>query len=54
MVSELGTLDTMPGYSNGYSSFMDENEFFGSNLYSNITDMNLTQSTEANSNLNLD
>lgn len=40
VAKEWGTLDSMPGYSNGYSSFMDDNEHFGSNLYSNISDMN--------------
>ena len=54
MTKELGTLDTLPGYSNGYSSFMDENEYFGSNLYSNITDMNTLVSTETTKNLNID
>lgn len=53
-VKEWGTIDTMPGYSNGYSSFMDENEHFDSNLYSNISDMNTTQASETNPNLNLD
>lgn len=54
MVKEWGTIDTMPGYSNGYSSFMDENEHFDSNLYSNISDMNSTQASETTPNLNLD
>lgn len=54
MVNELGTLDTLPGYSNGYSSFMDDNEYFGSNLYSNITDMNNLNSTNSTQNLNID
>lgn len=54
MAKELGTLDTLPGYSNGYSSFMDENEYFGSNLYSNITDMNTLVSTDTTKNLNID
>ena len=54
IVKELGTIDTMPGYSNGYSSFMNENEYFDSNLYSNITDMNTTQASETTPNLNLD
>lgn len=54
MIKEWGTIDTMPGYSNGYSSFMDENEHFDSNLYSNISDMNTTQSSETNTNLNID
>lgn len=53
MVKEWGTIDTMPGYSNGYSSFMDENEHFDSNLYSNISDMNNTQTTQITPNLNL-
>jgi len=53
-VKEWGTIDTMPGYSNGYSSFMDENEHFDSNLYSNISDMNTTQASETTPNLNLD
>lgn len=53
-VKEWGTIDTIPGYSNGYSSFMDENEHFDSNLYSNISDMNTTQAIETTSNLNLD
>jgi curved DNA-binding protein CbpA len=51
---EWGTLDTIPGYNNGYSSFMDDNEYFGSNLYSNITDMNTTLSSESTSNLNIE
>jgi curved DNA-binding protein CbpA len=54
MLKEWGTLDTIPGYSNGYSSFVDENEYFGSNLYSNISDMNTLETTEATSNLNVD
>lgn len=53
MIKELGTLDTMPGYSNGFSSFMDENEYFGSNLYSNIMDMNDLSSSNLNNNLNI-
>jgi len=54
MAKELGTLDTLPGYSNGYSSFMDENEYFGSNLYSNISDLNTLMSTDTTKNLNID
>lgn len=54
VVKEWGTIDTMPGYSNGYSSFIDENEYFDSNLYSNISDMNASQSVESNNNLNID
>jgi curved DNA-binding protein CbpA len=54
MAKELGTLDTLPGYSTGYSSFMDENEYYGSNLYSNISDMNTLVSTYTNKNLNID
>lgn len=54
MVKELGTLDTLPGYSSGYSSFMNENEYFGSNLYSNISDMNILTSTDTTNNLNID
>lgn len=54
MMKELGTLDTLPGYSNGYSSFMDDNEYFGSNLYSNISDLNTNVSTDATKNLNID
>lgn len=50
---ELGTLDTIPGYSTDYSSFMDENEHFSSNLYSNISDMNNVQSAELNQNQKL-
>jgi curved DNA-binding protein CbpA len=40
VMKEWGTLDSMPGYANGYTSFQDENEYFGSNLYSDISDMN--------------
>lgn len=54
MTCELGTLDTMPGYVNGYSSFIDENENFGSNLYSNVSDINTTLASENNTNLNID
>ncbi len=54
MNQELGTLDSMPGYSNGFSSFMDDNEYFGSNLYSNVSDMNSTLSSETTKNLNID
>lgn len=54
MVKEWGTIDTMPGYSNGFSSFIDDNEYNVSNLYSNITDMSTVQASETNSNLKLD
>jgi curved DNA-binding protein CbpA len=54
MTKEWGTLDTISGYSNGYSSFMDENEYFGSNLYSDISDMNSTQATDITNNINID
>ena len=54
MVKEFGTVDTVPGYSNGYSSFMDDDEHYDSNLYSNISDMNITQASKTNPNLNLD
>lgn len=40
MVKELGTLDTLPGYGSNYTSFMSDNEFFGSNLYSDISNEN--------------
>ncbi len=36
IVGELGTLDTLPGYSSNYTSFVSETEYFGSNLYSDI------------------
>ncbi len=36
MLGEIGTLDTLPGYSTNYTSFVSENEYFGSNLYSEI------------------
>ncbi len=36
VVGELGTLDTLPGYSSNFTSFVSDNEFFGSNLYSEI------------------
>lgn len=51
---EFGTLDTIPGYCTDYSSFMDENDHFSSNLYSNISDMNNVQSSELNQKLNLE
>lgn len=51
---EWGTLDSLPGYANGYSSFMDENEYFGSNLYSNVSDINESVSKENMTNLNFD
>ena len=51
---EWGTLDTIQGFSNEYSSFMDDNEYFGSNLYSNITDMNTILSSESTSNVNIE
>lgn len=54
VIKEWGTLDSMPGYANGYTSFMDDNEFFGSNLYSNISDMNSIMSKESMNNLNID
>lgn len=50
----LNTLDTMPGYATGYSSFIDDNEHYNSNLYSNLNDMNSIQSTTTNENLNID
>ena len=54
MVKELGTLDTLPWYYVGCSLFMDENEYFGSHLCSNITDMNTHVSKEITKNLNID
>ncbi len=54
VMKEWGTLDSMPGYSNGYSSFMDDNEYFGSNLYSNISDMNNTMAKNSMDNLNME
>jgi len=52
--SQLGTLDTLPGYSNGFSSFVDDNEYFGSNLYSNISDINSISVKENINKLNID
>jgi curved DNA-binding protein CbpA len=54
MLKEWGTLDQIQGYSNGYSSFVDDNEYFDSNLYSNISNMNAIQESETKPNLNLD
>ena len=54
MLKEWGTLDTIPGYSSGYTSFVDDNEYFGSNLYSSISDMNDLMSKESMNNLNID
>jgi curved DNA-binding protein CbpA len=53
MNKEWGTLDSMPGYLNGYSSFMDDNEYFDSNLYSNVSDMNLSLSSESTNYLDI-
>lgn len=50
---EWGTLETMPGYSSGFSSFMDTNEFYGSNLYSNVSDMNTIISKETINNFDM-
>jgi len=52
--SELGTLDTLPGYSDGFTSFIDENEYFGSNLYSNISDINSLSIKENINKLNIE
>lgn len=52
--SNIGTLDTLPGYSTNYSSFMDENEYFGSNYYSDITGMTNVLAKESMNNLNMD
>ena len=54
VMKEWGTLDSMPGYANGYTSFMDENDYFGSNLYSNISDMNDLIDKEPINDLNID
>ena len=48
IVGELGTLDTLPGYSSNYTSFVSETEYFGSNLYSNL-DLNVNQENSENS-----
>ncbi len=40
MVRELGTLDTMPGYSNGYTSFVSDTEYFANSFYSDISNEN--------------
>ena len=49
---EWGTLDSLPGYSNGFSSFMDQNEYIGSNLYSDVSEQNI-MSNESLENLNI-
>lgn len=54
VTKEWGTLDSIPGYASGYSSFMDENEYFDSGLYSSISDMNNFMSKESMGNLNID
>jgi len=38
IVNELGTLDTLPGYSSNYSLFGSDSNFVGSNLYSDINE----------------
>ena len=50
---EWGTLDSMPGYYSDYSSFIDDNEFTGSKLYSNISDMNPLSSSELTNDLDI-
>ncbi len=40
MLRDLGTLDTLPGYGSNYSSFMSDTEYFGSNIYSDISNEN--------------
>lgn len=55
VMKEWGTLDSMPGYSTDFTSFTDDNEYFGSNLYSNISEMNNSMTNEPiNNNLNID
>lgn len=50
---EWGTLDTLPGYANGYS-FINEDEYFGSNMYSNISDMNTVLGKDSVNNLSIE
>lgn len=54
MIGELGTLDTINGNSCGYSSFVNENENFGSNTYSYMSEMNTAQSSQSTNDLNID
>lgn len=51
---EWGTLDTMPGYGEGYSSFISDDEFFDSNLYTNLSNMNNSMSKESINNLSIE
>lgn len=37
IIGGLGTLDTLPGYGNNYTSFISDNDFAESNLYSTIS-----------------
>jgi hypothetical protein len=53
MAGEIGTLDTLPGYSSNFTSFLSDNEYFGLNLYSEIGSNGLEFSTESN-NINID
>lgn len=48
MIGEIGTLDTMPGYSTNYTSFVSDNEYFGSNYYSEIGNNGLEIGNENN------
>ncbi len=50
VLKEWGTLDTLPGYSDGYSAFVNEQDYFTSGIHSNIAD-NLNEADYINSNL---
>ena len=54
IIKDIGTLDLLPEYSSLYSSFINENEFYNSNLYSDISNINNNLSKEAMDNLNIE
>ena len=50
VLKEWGTLDTLPGYSDGYSAFVNEQDYFSHGIHSNISDI-MNESDYLNSNL---
>lgn len=53
VVKEFGTLDTLPGYLCNTASFINEDEYLGSNLYTNISDINSHSAKEYIDKLNI-
>ncbi len=54
MIGEIGTLDTLPGYSSNFTSFVSDSEYFGSNMYSDIVNNGMEFQSEDNNDIDME